>query len=71
MKLADRLLELARSDERAVLFTVLDGEHAGAKLLVLLDRGETHGDAPAELAAQAGDLRRSGIGDAGNVDCRR
>jgi xanthine dehydrogenase accessory factor len=61
VSLGDRVLEVAEGDERAVLFTVLDGEHAGAKLLVLLDRGETHGDAPAELAAQAGDLRRSGI----------
>ena len=61
MSLGDRVLEVADGDERAVLFTVLDGEHAGAKLLVLLDRGETHGDAPAELAPQADDLRRSGI----------
>ena len=33
MSLGDRVLEVAESDERAVLFTVLDGEHAGAKLL--------------------------------------
>ena len=38
---ATRLLELAHGDERAVLFTVVDGDRsAGAKLLVLLDRGE-------------------------------
>jgi xanthine dehydrogenase accessory factor len=61
VKLADRLLQLAEGDERAVLFTVLDGAHAGAKLLVVLDRGETLGDAPGELAAQAPELRRSGI----------
>jgi xanthine dehydrogenase accessory factor len=59
--LADRVLQVAESDERAVLFTVLDGERAGSKLLVLLDGGETLGDAPAELAAQAPELRRSGI----------
>jgi len=57
----DRVLEVAEGDERAVLYTVLDGKHAGAKLLVLLDRGETLGDAPAELAAQAAEVRRSGI----------
>jgi xanthine dehydrogenase accessory factor len=61
VSLADRLLEVADSDERAVLFTVLDGEHAGAKLLVLLDRGEVLGNAPAELAAQAPGVRRNGI----------
>jgi xanthine dehydrogenase accessory factor len=63
VKLGDRVLQVAEGDERAVVFTVLDGEHAGAKLLVLLDSGETLGDAPAELAAQAPDLRRDGIVD--------
>ena len=61
MSLADRVLEVAESDERAVLFTVLDGEHAGAKLLVSLDRGETEGDAPGSLAERAGEIRRNGI----------
>ena len=61
MSLGDRVLEVAESDERAVLFTVLDGEHAGAKLLVPLDGGETVGDAPASLAAQAAEIRRNGI----------
>jgi xanthine dehydrogenase accessory factor len=60
LSLADRLLELAHTDERAVLFTVLDGAQAGAKLLVLLDRGETLGDAPAGLAALAPEQRRNG-----------
>jgi xanthine dehydrogenase accessory factor len=50
MTIVERLLELARSDERAVLFTVLDGEQAGAKLLVLADRGEVLGDASPALA---------------------
>jgi xanthine dehydrogenase accessory factor len=59
--LADRLLELAHSEERAVLFTVLEGPQPGAHLLVLLDRGgETVGDAPAELAALAPEIRRNG-----------
>ena len=61
MSLGDRVLEAAESDERALLFTVLDGEHAGAKLLVPLDGGEIVGDAPASLAAQAAEIRRNGI----------
>ena len=61
MSLGDRVLEVADGDERAVLFTVIDGEHAGAKLLVLLDGGPALGDAPAELARLAPDLRRSGL----------
>lgn len=60
MTLTDRLLELARSDERAVLFTVLEGERAGTKLLVLLDRGEVVGDDPVGLAPLAPELRRNG-----------
>src|SRR3954471_6616699 len=59
--LGERLLELARSDERAVLFTVLEGEHAAEHLLVLLERGETVGDAPARLAELAPGLSRNGI----------
>ena len=61
MSLGDRVLEVAEGDERAVLFTVIDGEHAGAKLLVLLDGRPALGDAPAELARLAPDLRRSGL----------
>ena len=61
MSLGDRVLEVAEGDERAVLFTVIDGEHAGAKLLVLLDGRPALGDAPAELARLALDLRRSGL----------
>ena len=61
MTVADRLLELAHSDERAVLFTVVEGPRPGAKLLVLLDRGETLGDAPASLAALAPEIRRNGM----------
>lgn len=62
MKLAERLLVLARSDERAVLFTVVEGPKAGAKLLVLLEReGESVGDAPPSLAALAPEIQRSGM----------
>jgi xanthine dehydrogenase accessory factor len=60
VSLADRLLELARTDERAVLFTVVEGPQAGAKLLVLLD-GEVLGDAPRSLAPLAAEIRRNGV----------
>lgn len=61
MSLTRRLLELARGEERAVVFTVLDGPARGRKLLVLLDGEEVLGDAPAELAELAPELRRNGI----------
>jgi len=62
VSLADRLLEVAHSEERAVLFTVVEGPQPGAHLLVLLDRGgETLGDAPAELAELAPEVRRNGM----------
>ncbi|HZQ16354.1 MAG TPA: XdhC family protein [Gaiellaceae bacterium] len=60
MSLADALLEVARGDERAVLFTVLDGPARGRKLLVRAN-GATLGDAPAGLAGIAAGVRRSGI----------
>jgi xanthine dehydrogenase accessory factor len=46
-------------DDRAVLFTVLEGDDAGRKLLVVED-GETVGDAPPELAAHADEVLRGG-----------
>ncbi|MGN6796720.1 MAG: XdhC family protein [Gaiellaceae bacterium] len=61
MTLTEALLEVAHGDERAVLLTVLDGEHRGAKLLVRIEQGEVLGDAPRELEAVAQDVRRSGI----------
>jgi xanthine dehydrogenase accessory factor len=61
LSVGDRLLELAHTDERAVLFTVVEGSQAGARLLVLLDRDETVGDAPASLADLAPEIRRNGI----------
>jgi xanthine dehydrogenase accessory factor len=58
--LVERLVELAaREDERAVLFTVLEGDGAGTKLLVL-ENGETLGDGPEELAASADEVLRRG-----------
>jgi xanthine dehydrogenase accessory factor len=61
VSVGDRLLELAHTDERAILFTVIDGPHPGARLLVLLDSGETLGDGPAALAALAPEIRRNGM----------
>ena len=61
MSVGDRLLELAHTDEHAVLFTVVEGPQAGARLLVLLDRDETVGDAPATLAELAPGIRRNGM----------
>jgi xanthine dehydrogenase accessory factor len=61
VSVGDRLLELAHTDERAVLFTVIEGAQPGARLLVLLDRDETIGDAPATLAALAPEIRRNGM----------
>ena len=55
----DRLASLDGSGERAILFTVLEGEHAGRKLLVV-EGAETLGDAPAELAGEADEILRSG-----------
>ena len=53
----DRLLQVVRDQERAVLFTVVEGDGLGTKLLVL-DGGGTAGDGPAELAAEAPELLR-------------
>lgn len=61
MSVGGRLLELAHTDERAVLFTVVEGAQRGARLLVLLERGETIGDAPGALAALAPEVRRNGM----------
>jgi xanthine dehydrogenase accessory factor len=45
--------------ERGVLLTVLEGEDAGRKLLVL-EGGETRGDGPESLRSLAGDVLRKG-----------
>jgi xanthine dehydrogenase accessory factor len=61
LTLTDRLLELARGEEHAVLFTVLDGERPGSKVLVLLDRGgEIVGEDTLGLAPLAPEVRRNG-----------
>jgi xanthine dehydrogenase accessory factor len=54
----DRIAQAIERDERAVLFTVIEGEPLGAHMLVLED-GERLGDAlPDDLAGQAGELIR-------------
>ena len=53
----ERLLRLQREGGRAVLFTVIEGEGVGSKLLVV-EGGETAGDGPAELAEHADELIR-------------
>jgi len=57
--LLDRLVGVVERQERAVLFTLLEGERAGAQLLVT-EAEERHGDGPAELAARAGQILRQG-----------
>ena len=53
-----RLAQAIEREERAVLFTVIEGDPLGAHMLVLED-GERLGDElPEELAAQAGELIR-------------
>ena len=56
--LLERLAALPE-DARAVLFTVLEGDDAGRKLLVV-EGGETVSDGPAELAAHADAILRGG-----------
>jgi xanthine dehydrogenase accessory factor len=57
LTLVDRLLQVVRDEERAVLFTVVEGDGVGSKLLAL-ESGETVGDGPAELAAEVPELLR-------------
>jgi len=61
LTLADRLLELAHTDEHAVLFTVIEGPGRGDKLLVLLDRDEVVGDGPDGLVELAPEIRRNHV----------
>jgi len=59
MTLLERLTALSASGERGVLFTVVDGDGVGSKLLVL-ESGERVGDAPAEAVEQFDELIRRG-----------
>lgn len=58
MTVTDRLLDVVEHGERAVLFTVLEGDAAGKKLLVV-DGEEPVGDAPHDLAALAAEALRA------------
>ena len=51
MSVLPRLREAIERGERAVLFTVVEGEPLGAKLLVL-ESGEMLGDGPEALAGE-------------------
>ncbi len=70
MNLLERLVGLAASGERAVLFTVLEGDGAGGKLLVL-ESGERQGDGPSELGEHADGLIRGGHNKQLELDGRR
>ena len=59
MTLLERLRDVIAREERAVLFTVVEGDVVGAKLLVL-ESGEVNGDGPAELAGHADGILREG-----------
>ena len=59
MSVYDELHRVIDQDGRAVVLTVLSGENAGAKVLVLPD-GTTVGDGPPELVALASDALRRG-----------
>ena len=51
MSVTDRLLQAVESEERAVLFTVIEGERLGAHVLVL-EGGERHGEGVPEEALE-------------------
>ena len=55
----ERLLRIQRDGGRAVLFTVIEGDGLGSKLLVI-EGGEALGDGPAELAVHADEIIRGG-----------
>jgi xanthine dehydrogenase accessory factor len=57
--LVARLLPIIESEERAVLFTVIEGDPLGADLLVT-EAGETFGQGPGELAERVDGLLRKG-----------
>ena len=59
MTLVDRLAELKASGERGVLFTVVEGDGVGSKLLAL-ESGERIGDGLPEAEAQFDEVLRGG-----------
>ena len=59
MTLIERLAALTESGERGLLFTVVEGDGVGSKLLVL-ESGERLGEGPDEASAQFDELIRRG-----------
>ena len=59
MKLLERLAELHASESRGILFTAVEGEGVGTKVLVL-ESGERVGDGLEEAVAQFDELIRRG-----------
>jgi xanthine dehydrogenase accessory factor len=59
MNLLERLAQLRESEERGILFTVVEGDGVGSKLLAL-ESGERIGEAPGEAVAQFDELLRRG-----------
>jgi xanthine/CO dehydrogenase XdhC/CoxF family maturation factor len=59
MSLIHRLAELRESEERGILFTAVEGEVAGTKVLVL-ESGERVGDGLDDAVAQFDELIRRG-----------
>jgi xanthine dehydrogenase accessory factor len=58
-ELVDRLAKIVETEERAVLFTIVEGEPLGAELLVT-ESGERFGNGPADLVEQVDELLRGG-----------
>jgi xanthine dehydrogenase accessory factor len=59
VSLVKRLAQLRESEDRGVLFTVIEGDGVGSKLLAL-ESGERLGDVPKEAAAQFDEVIRRG-----------
>jgi xanthine dehydrogenase accessory factor len=59
MSLIHRLAELRESEDRGILFTAIDGDDAGTKVLVL-ESGEQVGEGLGEAVAQFDELIRRG-----------
>jgi xanthine dehydrogenase accessory factor len=59
VKLIERLAALRESEDRGVLFTVIEGDGVGSKLLVL-ESGERVGEVSEEAAAQFDEVLRRG-----------
>jgi xanthine dehydrogenase accessory factor len=68
-ELVDRALEALEHDEHAVRFTMLEGEDAGAELLVP-EEGDAVGPGPGELASHAEEVLHGGRSKLVEIDGR-